>query len=37
MPAFNNSLSTKDIWDIVNFVQVLPYPQMRKAYGIEIE
>ncbi len=37
MPAFNNSLSTKDIWDIVNFVEVLPYPQMRKAYGIEIE
>ena len=37
MPAFNNSLSTKDIWDIVNFVQILPYPQMRKAYGIEID
>jgi mono/diheme cytochrome c family protein len=37
MPAFNNSLTTKDIWDIVNFVQVLPYPQMRKTYGIEIE
>lgn len=26
----------RTIWDIVNFLQVLPYPEMRKQYGIEI-
>jgi mono/diheme cytochrome c family protein len=24
------------IWDLVSFLQVLPYPQMRQAYGITI-
>jgi mono/diheme cytochrome c family protein len=36
MPAFSNAISSKDIWDLVNFLQVLPYPQMRKEYGIDI-
>ena len=30
-------LSGADIWDLVHFVRVLPYPGMRKAYGIDID
>jgi mono/diheme cytochrome c family protein len=26
-----------EIWDIVNFLQVLPYPAMRERYGINIK
>ena len=37
MPLFSNVLSTKDIWDLVNFVQILPYPKMRQQYGVEID
>jgi mono/diheme cytochrome c family protein len=28
MPAFDSSLKPDQIWDIVNFVEALPYPQM---------
>jgi hypothetical protein len=24
------------LWDLVNFLQVLPYPRMREKYGIQI-
>ena len=24
------------LWDVVNFLQVLPYPKMREKYGIQI-
>ena len=27
----------KILWDLVNFVQVLPYPKMREAMGIKID
>jgi mono/diheme cytochrome c family protein len=37
MPAFNSLLSTKDIWDMVSFLQVLPNPAMRKAFDIHID
>jgi mono/diheme cytochrome c family protein len=37
MPAFSNLLKTQDIWDMVNFVQILPYPKMRQQYGVEID
>jgi mono/diheme cytochrome c family protein len=37
MPLFSNVLSTKDIWDLVNFVQILPYPKMRQEYGVEFD
>ena len=37
MPLFANVLSTKDIWDLVNFVQILPYPKMRQQFGVEID
>jgi mono/diheme cytochrome c family protein len=36
MPA-SGTLSPDEIWDIVNFLQVLPYPKMLKKYGIELE
>jgi mono/diheme cytochrome c family protein len=37
MPGSANNLSSKDIWDLVNFLQVLPYPGMREEYGVDIE
>jgi mono/diheme cytochrome c family protein len=37
MPNFSGQLSSKDIWDMVNFLQVLPYPGMREEYGIQID
>lgn len=37
MNMFHKELSHADIWDLVNFVQVLPYPAMRKSMGIEID
>jgi mono/diheme cytochrome c family protein len=30
-------LTPDDIWDVVNFVQALPYPPMRKRYEIPIQ
>ncbi len=36
MTAFKD-LPSKEIWDLVSFLQVLPYPQMRKQYGIKLE
>jgi hypothetical protein len=30
-------LESKSIWDLVNFVQTLPYPAMRKAADIKID
>jgi mono/diheme cytochrome c family protein len=37
MPGFNGSLDPKQTWDVVNFLQVLPYPKMREQYGINID
>jgi hypothetical protein len=37
MPASKENLDSKDIWDLVNFLQVLPYPKMREKYGIQLE
>jgi mono/diheme cytochrome c family protein len=37
MPASKENLDSKDIWDLVNFLQVLPYPKMRELYGIHLE
>lgn len=37
MPQFSNLLQTKDIWDLINFLEVLPYPKMRQKYGIDID
>jgi mono/diheme cytochrome c family protein len=37
MPPGAGALKEEEMWDIVNFLQVLPYPQMRKVYGVEID
>jgi mono/diheme cytochrome c family protein len=45
MPAVGREMATdaerrkqdKELWDVVNFLQVLPYPKMRKEYGITID
>jgi mono/diheme cytochrome c family protein len=37
MPASGANLESKDIWDLVNFLQVLPYRAMREGYGIKLE
>jgi mono/diheme cytochrome c family protein len=36
MPNFSGSLTPKDIWDVVNFLEVLPYPAMREEYGVRL-
>ena len=37
MNIFYEELSPADIWDLVNFVQILPYANMRQQYGVEID
>jgi YD repeat-containing protein len=37
MTAFSTSLKDSDIWDIVNFLQMVPYPNMLKKYDIQLE
>lgn len=37
MLLLGNKLSPDQIWDVVNFVRVLPYPKMREAYKVEIQ
>ena len=45
MPSFGNVLVPDEkqkakghpLWDMVNFLQVLPYPRMREQYGIDID
>lgn len=41
MPAFGVNEKTPEtknaVWDLVNFVQVLPYPAMRQKLGIKID
>ena len=37
MPAFYKSLKPEEIWDLVNFVEILPYPKQRAEYGIDID
>jgi mono/diheme cytochrome c family protein len=37
MPNFSGQLSSQDIWDMVNFLEVLPYRAMREEYGVQIE
>ena len=32
-----NGLKPDDIWDLVNFLETLPYPTMRQKYGIDID
>jgi len=37
MPASKDNLNPNEIWDLVNFLQVLPYRSMRESYGIQLE
>jgi mono/diheme cytochrome c family protein len=37
MANFGSTLQGNQIWDVVNFLQVLPYPAMRNRYGIRID
>jgi mono/diheme cytochrome c family protein len=37
MSSFFGPLNSDQIWDLVNFLQVLPYPEMRRKYGVEID
>ena len=37
MPAFGAVISSNSIWDMVEFVQALSYPAMRKKLGVEID
>jgi mono/diheme cytochrome c family protein len=32
-----SGLTDEGIWDLVSFLQILPYPAMRKEYGIKLE
>lgn len=36
MTAFGKNLQPNQIWDIVNFLQVLPYPKMLEEYEIRL-
>jgi mono/diheme cytochrome c family protein len=37
MSAFSGAVKPEQLWDIVHFVQVLPYKRMREEFGIEID
>jgi mono/diheme cytochrome c family protein len=38
MPAFGELLKDQeDIWDLISFLEVLPYPKMREQFGINID
>jgi mono/diheme cytochrome c family protein len=36
-PQQSTGMNSAQIWDVVNFLQILPYPGMRKEYGIRLE
>jgi mono/diheme cytochrome c family protein len=36
MAPFGTSLQGKEIWDLVNFLQALPYPAMRTKYALQL-
>jgi len=37
MAQFGKNLEPDQIWDVVNFVKILPYRAMRQKYGVDIE
>jgi mono/diheme cytochrome c family protein len=37
MTAFGTQLKSNQIWDLVHFLEILPYPQMRAKYDIKLE
>jgi mono/diheme cytochrome c family protein len=36
MTAFGKALKPEDIWDLVNFMQIMPYEGMRKEYDVQL-
>ena len=36
MQNFGKDLSSDQIWDLVNLIRALPYPAMRKEYGLQV-
>jgi len=36
MANFGTNLTTNQIWDLINFIRVLPYPGMREKSGVQI-
>jgi mono/diheme cytochrome c family protein len=36
MASFGVNLTTNQIWDLINFIRVLPYPGMRESNGVQI-
>lgn len=37
MASFGKQLKNEEVWDLINFVQALPYPAMRRELGIKID
>jgi mono/diheme cytochrome c family protein len=37
MTAFGKALQPNQIWDLVNFLEILPYPKMRERFEINID
>jgi mono/diheme cytochrome c family protein len=37
MANFGKFLTPNQVWDVVNFVRVLPYPNMRATLGVNID
>lgn len=37
MASFGKQLKSESIWDLINFVQTLPYPAMRRELGVMID
>jgi mono/diheme cytochrome c family protein len=36
MTAFGTNLKSQEIWDVVHFLQILPYKAMREKYGVNL-
>jgi mono/diheme cytochrome c family protein len=36
MTAFGKNLTAQNVWDVVHFLQILPYQAMREKYGIDL-
>ena len=37
MTAFGKALKPDQIWDLVNFLEILPYPKLRERFEINID
>ena len=37
MAPFGGALTSRQLWDVVNFLQVLPYPGMRQKFDLPVK